>query len=53
MAPRLYFGMISGGDVALKESFLVLFGIARAKDASVVAHLDFYGDSNPVECELC
>jgi hypothetical protein len=34
------------GDVALKEAFLVLFGMAYAKDASIVAYLEFYGDSN-------
>jgi len=28
------------------EAFPVLFGIARANDAFVAAHLEFYGDSN-------
>jgi hypothetical protein len=39
--------------VALKEFFPILFGIACVKDASVAAHLDFYGGSNLVECDLC
>jgi hypothetical protein len=34
------------GDVALKERFPDLFGIADAKDASVAAHLEFYGGYN-------
>jgi hypothetical protein len=32
--------------VGLKEAFSDLFGIARAKGASVVALLEFYGGSN-------
>jgi hypothetical protein len=32
--------------VALKETSLDLFGIACANDASIVAHLEFYGGSN-------
>jgi hypothetical protein len=34
------------GDVARKEAFPVLFGIALAKDASVAAQLKLYGSSN-------
>jgi hypothetical protein len=30
-------------DMTLKNAFLVLFGIARAKDAPVEAHLEFSG----------
>jgi hypothetical protein len=33
-------------DMALKEVFPVLFGIAHKKDASVADHLEFFGDSN-------
>lgn len=33
------------GDVTLKETFLVLFCIVRAKDASIAALLEFYGGS--------
>jgi len=34
------------GDIVLKEGFPVLFGIARAKDASVVDNLELLGGSN-------
>jgi hypothetical protein len=34
------------GDTVLKEAFLVLFGIAHAKDASVADNLELLGDSN-------
>jgi hypothetical protein len=34
------------GDTVLKEAFPVLFGIARAKDASVADNLDLLGGSN-------
>jgi hypothetical protein len=33
-------------DVALKATFPILFGIARAKDDFVAAHLEFLGGSN-------
>jgi hypothetical protein len=43
MVPRLDFGMIVNvGDMALKEAFLVLFGIDHAKDATVGALMDFF-----------
>jgi hypothetical protein len=29
------------GDIALKDAFPVLFGIACSKDASIVAHVNF------------
>ena len=31
------------GDMALKDAFPVLFGIARAKDALVKAHMEIFG----------
>jgi len=31
------------GDMALKDAFLVLFGIARAKDALAEAHMEVSG----------
>jgi hypothetical protein len=31
------------GDLAIKEAFPVLFGIACTKDASVLAHVEFLG----------
>jgi hypothetical protein len=34
------------GDVALNEAFLILFGIAHEKDASVATYSEFYGGSN-------
>jgi hypothetical protein len=34
------------GDTVLKEIFLVLFGFACAKNASVVDNLELLGDSN-------
>jgi hypothetical protein len=34
------------GDMALKEGFLDLYGIARPKDAFVAAHLEILGGSN-------
>jgi hypothetical protein len=34
------------GDTVLKEAFPVLFGIARAKDASAADNLELLGDSN-------
>jgi hypothetical protein len=33
-------------DTILKKAFPVLFGIARAKDASVADNLELLGDSN-------
>jgi hypothetical protein len=39
------FGLVEG-DKALKEDFPVLYGIACANDAFVVAHLDIYSGSN-------
>jgi len=40
------FGMIYGvGIIFLKEAFPVLFGIDRAKDASIVDNLEFLGGS--------
>jgi len=33
------------GKMTLKETFLVLYGIAHEKDAFVAAHLDFSSDS--------
>jgi hypothetical protein len=33
------------GEMALKKAFLDLFGIACAKDAPVVAHMDLLGGS--------
>jgi hypothetical protein len=41
---RLWHGLWCG-DMALKEAFPVLFGIACAKDASVVAHMKFSGSA--------
>jgi hypothetical protein len=32
-------------DVAFKEAFPDLFGIVCPKDASIAAHLEFYGGS--------
>jgi hypothetical protein len=32
--------------IALKEAFLVLFGIARENDASIVDNLELLGGSN-------
>jgi hypothetical protein len=34
------------GHTVLKEAFLVLFGVTRAKDASVTDNLELLGDSN-------
>jgi hypothetical protein len=34
------------GDTALKEAFLVLFGITRAKDALLWDNLELLSDSN-------
>jgi hypothetical protein len=33
------------GDLALKEAFPILFGIACTKDTFVVAHVEFFGGS--------
>jgi hypothetical protein len=33
------------GDMTLKEAFPKLYGIAYAKDASFVAHLELFGGS--------
>jgi hypothetical protein len=33
------------GDLALKEAFSILFGIACTKDTFVVAHVEFFGGS--------
>jgi hypothetical protein len=33
-------------EAALKVAFLVLFGLACAKDDSIVANLEFLGNSN-------
>jgi hypothetical protein len=42
MAPSLDCGMVFGvGIWPLRKPFLVLFGIACTKDASVVAHMKF------------
>jgi hypothetical protein len=48
VASRLDSNMICnvGGSMALKEAFPNLYGSACAKDASVVAHLEFSGGSN-------
>jgi hypothetical protein len=37
------------GDTVLKEAFLVLFGIACAKDAFVADNLELLGDSGSYE----
>jgi hypothetical protein len=46
MTPRLEFWHdLWCGDMSLKETFLDLFGIACAKNASVAAHVKLSGGS--------
>jgi hypothetical protein len=46
MAPRLVYSMICGvGIWPLKKHFQIYFGIACAKDASIVTHFEFSGRS--------